>query len=564
MSDPLTEAALAPVRAYHQATKHHLHGYAPSPGFLDWESQPDPFRRFAGAPLVPLPLEDGADRCAYDALYDAAAPVEGAPTDRSGLGLVLELALGLSAWKGLGPDRWALRNAPSSGNLHPTEGYLLLWRTAAPELVPGLYHYAPHEHALERRATLPAAVAAALAEACPGAFGALGLSSVIWREEWKYGARAYRYCQLDIGHALGAARMAARVLGWRLTVDLRPGDAAVAACLGLDRDEDFAGAEAEHPDLLALIGPAAETPAAVDWSAVAGALTAWNGRANRLSKERVRWPEITAVLPAVEKPEVRSPPAPLPALPPDGLAAGPPDLAGLGPKVAAATLLRRRRSAQRMDGRTPLPAAAFRRLLERTLPRPGRPPFDVLPWPPALNLLLFVHAVDDLKPGLYLLIRDAARLAAFHDACTAPDLAWEPMAETALPLYRLRTPADLRRTASQLSCHQGIAGRGALSLGMVGALGPVLAAEGPWAYRRLHWEAGLIGQVLYLEAEAAGLRGTGIGCFLDDEVHRLLGLATDGGAPWQSLYHFTLGGAIDDPRLTTTPAYAHLADRTPP
>ena len=35
-------------------------------------------------------------------------------------------------------------------------------------------------------------------------------------------------------------------------------------------------------------------------------------------------------------------------------------------------------------------------------------------------------------------------------------------------------------------------------------------------YRRLFWECGLIGQVLYLEAEAAGVRGTGIGCFYDD------------------------------------------------
>ena len=34
----------------------------------------------------------------------------------------------------------------------------------------------------------------------------------------------------------------------------------------------------------------------------------------------------------------------------------------------------------------------------------------------------------------------------------------------------------------------------------------------------------MIGQVLYLEAEAAGIRATGIGCFFDDEMHALLGL----------------------------------------
>ena len=51
-----------------------------------------------------------------------------------------------------------------------------------------------------------------------------------------------------------------------------------------------------------------------------------------------------------------------------------------------------------------------------------------------------------------------------------------------------------------------------------------LTEHGAWVYPRLFWECGMIGQVLYLEAEAAGLRGTGIGCFFDDGMHSLLGL----------------------------------------
>ena len=65
----------------------------------------------------------------------------------------------------------------------------------------------------------------------------------------------------------------------------------------------------------------------------------------------------------------------------------------------------------------------------------------------------------------------------------------------------------------------------------------------------------MVGQVLYLEAEAQGARGTGIGCFFDDPVHRLAGL-TD--TTWQSLYHFTVGRSVEDPRLTTLPPYHHL------
>jgi hypothetical protein len=67
------------------------------------------------------------------------------------------------------------------------------------------------------------------------------------------------------------------------------------------------------------------------------------------------------------------------------------------------------------------------------------------------------------------------------------------------------------------------------------------------------------GQVLYLEAEAAQVRGTGIGCFFDDGVHEVLGIKNHG---LQSLYHFTIGAALTDTRLQTLPPYAHL-QRTP-
>jgi hypothetical protein len=80
--------------------------------------------------------------------------------------------------------------------------------------------------------------------------------------------------------------------------------------------------------------------------------------------------------------------------------------------------------------------------------------------------------------------------------------------------------------------------------------GPI--AADPAAYRELFLEAGTIGQVLYLEAEADGLRGTGIGCFFDDPFHELLGLE---GAAFQSIYHFTVGLPIDDSRLEMSTAY---------
>ncbi|HSE60582.1 MAG TPA: hypothetical protein VLA99_17905, partial [Nitrospiraceae bacterium] len=79
-----------------------------------------------------------------------------------------------------------------------------------------------------------------------------------------------------------------------------------------------------------------------------------------------------------------------------------------------------------------------------------------------------------------------------------------------------------------------------------------LQTIGPWVYPRLYWECGVIGQVLYLEAEAAGVRATGIGCFFDDPVHEVFGLKD---RTFQSLYHFTVGGPVEDHRLTTLPPY---------
>ncbi len=62
----------------------------------------------------------------------------------------------------------------------------------------------------------------------------------------------------------------------------------------------------------------------------------------------------------------------------------------------------------------------------------------------------------------------------------------------------------------------------------------------------------MIGQVLYLAAEAAGARATGIGCFYDEAVHDLLGVS---GHEWQNLYHFSMGMPVDDARLTTERGY---------
>jgi SagB-type dehydrogenase family enzyme len=591
----------AAVLAYHQRTKHRLARYAAGPETLDWDAQPDPFRRFTGAPFQSLPLPADGEAVAWNDIFSPGAVAAHAAT-RQSLGLLLELSFALSAWKEFGPDRWAQRCNPSSGNLHPTEVYLLSRGLA--DLNDGLYHYAPKEHGLEQRALF-----GPLAEpSAPTPRLLVGFSSIHWREAWKYGERAFRYCQLDMGHAIGALRYAAAVLGWRVQ-PVALTHAEIAALLGLDREADFANAEREEPEAVfeliltpaapekrqtrpaeaeTGVGVGAETETETDASArtsdgdalagwLAGAI--WSGQANRLDRHPMyRWPVIDQVAQASRR-TVR--PA-IESLPP--LAAR-----RLLPatEAKAADLIRSRRSAQRFERRARLEADKFWPLLAALMPQTAQGqatiPWDLSPAPPQVHAVLFAHRIDGLAPGAYLLPRHPQALPALQAALS--HLAWTPApgSPADVPLYTLTENPALAGTLRTLSCHQAI---GADAVFVVALIAPFHAPieQAPWHYRELLQEAGLIGQVLYLEAEAAGLRGTGIGCYFDDAVHELLGLmphqeqiagmpaagedrlatqdaTSDGPQPdkladaWQVLYHFSVGLPVPDTRITSSPPY---------
>ena len=207
-----------------------------------------------------------------------------------------------------------------------------------------------------------------------------------------------------------------------------------------------------------------------------------------------------------------------------------------------------------MDGSTAISQAAFFRMLARLMPtHDGRSmPWDAIPWRPRIHLGLFVHRVDGLLPGLYGLPRDPDKLAALKEVMHR-QFRWQrvPTCPPGLPLYLLEE-GDGRALAATVSCGQDIAGDGAFSLGMIADYMDSLTTYGAEFYRNLFWEAGMVGQVLYLEAEEAGIRSTGIGCYFDDPVHQVFGIAS---REWQSFYHFTVGGPVEDVRLTTLPAY---------
>lgn len=537
---------VAAVRAYHEHSKHRPDRYAPGPGRLDWANQPDPWRHWNGAARALLPLAADGLATRYAALRRGELPPP-APFDLAHLGILFELSLALSAWKEFGGARWALRCNPSSGNLHPTEGYLIA--PALPGIPGGVHHYLSREHVLEQRA--------APREGWDAAFGGQGvlvaLSSIHWREAWKYGERGYRYCLLDAGHAIAAVSLAAAALGWRQRLVEAWRDADVARLLATDRQE---GPEAERPEALLALWPAGEGWPAERERAAAPPATALRalaamevaGRPNRLGGAHRPWHAAEEAARAAERREPPPPAfwharAPEPRPPSSDRA------------LPASALARRRRTALAFDGETPLPRDALFRMLLATLPEASPGLFGAFPWRPAVHLVLLVHRVAGLAPGLYVLPRDPAALPELRAALGAASR-WSPVegAPRALPLHHL-VAGDLRDVARAASCDQDVARDGAFTAALLARFEPPLREHGAWMYRRLHWEAGAVGHALYLEAEAAGVRGTGMGCFLDDELHALVGLAD---RRFQSLYHFAAGRPVEDRRLRTAEPYAHL------
>jgi len=525
------------IITYHNRTKHLPYAYAAGPDYLDWESQPNPFRDYDGTEKIDLPFLDDEDPLNYASLFQQNTEIPH-PLNKEGIGLLFEYALGLAVWKESSGTRWALRCNPSSGNLHATEGYLVTGDI--PDVKGGIYHYNSFFHHLEKRCPLEKIT-------LPQKTILVGLSSIHWREAWKYGERAYRYCQLDIGHAVASFAYSCRLLGWQIEVLTEPGDKDIASLLGIDRKGDYAEAEEESPDLLLAISCNKQKEEILFEELLAGIKEClWQGKANVLSPEHAyEWPVIEFAEKATEKPHTKENVWKNNAFP---------QFLPTSCEKSAAHIIKTRRSAQAFDGKTTLKLRDFTRMLDMTLPRRELPPWSAFPWKTKANLFVFIHRVDGLEPGLYAFIRNPEALEGLKKA-VKKDFLWEQQKNLPdnFPLYLLKK-GDFQGTARSISCNQHIASDSAFSLGILAEFKDVLE-QGSWNYRRLFWEAGAIGQVLYLEAETVGFRGTGIGCYLDDLFHDLLGLE---GNAFQDMYHFTVGTPLVDSRLSDIPPYDHL------
>src|SRR5580658_6180320 len=358
-------------REYHESTKHSPEALWRTRHVLDWENMPDPFRHYEGAAVLDLPADPPSPEIpalellqgAYGGSVAPQPPVAG-PAFLSQL-LYYSAAISASKRVPFLGYRYALRVNPSSGNLHPTEFHFL---TRGLEQWPdGLYHYRPSAHMAEQRAVGHLEMTWAR-DAAPIIFV---LTSIAWREAWKYRDRAYRYCLHDIGHAWQALALAAQAMGCEsLAVRDFPDDE-VAQLLRLNEDE-------WSMLILELWGKSipVREPDAQE--------TVWyGGQANQLSPETIAYPSIESIHGAT-KPTRNAHAEPAPTgggeikLPP-----------AASSTLAFGEVARKRRSALDFVGGAQSMSLAQLSAILSTM----RPDF--------IQLYLYVHQVTGLPQGVY-------------------------------------------------------------------------------------------------------------------------------------------------------------------
>jgi SagB-type dehydrogenase family enzyme len=486
-------------RKYHESTKHSAESLRRSRHTLDWANQPDPFRHYEGVPILDLPADPPSPEIPALSVLQGE---RGNSDCRNGAEFLSELlfhSAAISASKVVPStgEKYALRVNPSSGNLHPTEFHFVT--RGLIDWPDGLYHYRPSSHMAEQRASghLP------LTSAADHTPVTLLLTSIAWREAWKYQSRAYRYCLHDIGHAWQSVALAAQAMGCDTFAIAEFPDDEVASLCGLESDE--------WPMLIVelsgrLIPTRGSTHNDVVW---------FGGRANTLSIRTVEYPLIDQMHAATKRTTPFEPHATH-----DGN--DPSDLHRVAQPSRTdrdfGTVARTRRSALNFRGGASSMSSEDLSTILRAASGVLHADFATTRF---IDLYAYVHRVGGVEAGVYRFCRNSRTL-------------------------ELIRAGDQRVVAAGLSLGQDLAGNACVAFSMIGDLERATHIYGDRGYRYVHFEAGAIGQQMYLGAKALGYGATGIGAFFDDRVHEYLGLD---GSRGQVVYHFAIGYPVADTRV---------------
>jgi SagB-type dehydrogenase family enzyme len=229
------------ARVFHEVTKHSYTSVRSSPHFLDWDNKPLPYKIYPGAASIPLPRDLNLSSTPTLAALSSYVPADfSAPIDTSALTRILFCADGLTRQKKVGDDDYHFRAAASAGALYPIEVYVAA--SEVEDLETGLYHFSPADLRMAglRRGDWRGYIADAAAKrpSIRSARAVIALSAIYWRSEWKYRARAYRYCYWDAGTILANLLAAAAAEEISAEVITAFEDPVLEALLGIDGERE--------------------------------------------------------------------------------------------------------------------------------------------------------------------------------------------------------------------------------------------------------------------------------------------------------------------------------------
>jgi SagB-type dehydrogenase family enzyme len=175
-------------------------------------------KRHAHRPALVLPPPELPDVSFTTVLYARRSGRSFADADVAlrDLATVLHSAYGVTHLARLPDGRRGqpLRAVPSGGALYPLEVYILVQRVDSAS--PGLYHYDPLRHVLERlplRGEADVSRLTAYPELVRPAAAVVLVTAMFWRTRFKYALRGYRFALLEAGHLGQNLMLAAAALG---------------------------------------------------------------------------------------------------------------------------------------------------------------------------------------------------------------------------------------------------------------------------------------------------------------------------------------------------------------
>ncbi|WP_024790701.1 MULTISPECIES: SagB/ThcOx family dehydrogenase [unclassified Lebetimonas] len=321
-------------------------------------------------------------------------------------------------------------------------------------------------------------------------------TSIPLRESWKYGERALRYCLLDTGHLIASSRFSSNMLGWKMEYINDIDEEKLSNLINLNKAKFY---ENEDEIFEAGFYVYRDKKPKINFENFKN--LEFHLEYKKLANDSVKWDIIFETAKELKRKE------PFKTFLKDEI----PKF--ISSPFNAYEIIDNRRSAL---GFIPsyIEKKDFLDILDKTLPR-NIPPFDVKVTLNTVDFVIFVNRVDGIEEGIYYFSRKENKLTNLHKG-------------------------DFSEASKFANCIQDLGKDSTFTINMVS---PKPKKE--YEYKLLNFEAGIIGEVLYLEAEAKNLRGCGIGCFFDNLItEEILN-----NVNYLALYGFSVGSPKADERI---------------